>query len=446
MSFDLYDAVPPTRKVSNVTNLRGRISTVYTKDTPSLSVQEPTPELTQAEFDSALVPKKTHSLPTSELVPKSPNGKDRPTPPSPARSQYGTPDVFSTPTHSRTPSTEKTPKPLPSRRDSIPVRLSPSRVAIDAKPLTVSCESCQSRHTIQISESDRVSVLSCNVTPPPPTPSPTVLELYKLPGYLTLNESGQILVKTEAELMSYIRKIFAPAEQFAGDFPSSRKFNIGTFGSPMTDVSMTSTPESARASYALGHSHYRGTYHDKTDDTSKKSSKAVSSVHSAQANSPRAQSRSPSRGPLEPYVSPPAVPTTTKPYTEDSRPRGRPSSLAFVQTVVPSDVTRPSPTSPRHASRSRQASPRNLRSIGIFSDSEPDLPIPTQYETADQERILFDTSRPTSRSQSRHRLEVRQPSELYSQSAEISQEMSAEVRPSRSRSPQYSTRRVEPSQ
>jgi hypothetical protein len=350
-------------------------------------------------------------------------GKGR-APTSSPPSRVSSSSTFSPPRSRRT-SDDTTPKPSPTRKDSIPIRK--PRVSVDTKPLTVFCESCKSTHSVSVSETDRTVVLSCNVVPPSPAPAPSVLELYKLPGYLTLNDQGQIIVSTETELLSYVRKIFAPAHPFKGDFPKNRTYNINEYNSS-AEISMTSTPDEARASYALGHSKYLGkTTGLKTEPQTPLATDQPPSPAPEKSKS-ESQSRSASRGPLEPYQ-PPAVPHGTKPSGYSPHGSGSVSPIAFVQEVVPTTPVPLPPPSPKHATATRQASPRNLRPIGILSDSEPDLPIPVKSESIS---IRIGSARHSrSRSQSDVPQIVDPPTrhELYNQATEISRELSSTREP-----------------
>lgn len=441
MSFHFEEAVPPVWTPSKPTSLKGKVSTVYDSDVPFLNVQEPTPELSQNEFsDTTLAsPPLFHSYPRSG---PSHTGKGKSSIYASSPPTESDTASFKTPPHSRRTSSESTPKPSPTRRDSIPIRKSP-RVPVDAKPLTVHCESCKSTHSVSISEADRTMVLSCNVVPPPPTPSPTVLELYRLPGYLTLNDKGQIIVSTETELLSYVRKIFAQSDNFIGEFPSTRKNCITSYDST-SKLSASSTPDAARASYALGHSKYQGTYSVANTEPPSPAPEKEAVPDKVSDTKVSSAPRSSSRGPLEPYI-PPVIPHGTKPSGYTPRQSGAASPIAFVQTVVPSSVEPPQPSSPKHASATRKASPRNLSPIGIFSDSEVDLPIPVKTESISVRISSARHSR--SRSQPDNPSSFTPPTrhELYNQSTEISRELSSDREPPRLPSRNYSVQLREPS-
>uniref|UniRef100_A0AAU7YCJ9 Uncharacterized protein n=1 Tax=Exserohilum turcicum partitivirus 1 TaxID=3229043 RepID=A0AAU7YCJ9_9VIRU len=441
MSFHYDEAIPPVRKQLKSVSLRGRISTAYDSEVPSFAVQEPTPEMSQSEFADTLSPK---SLPSHQ------NNSDPGSPPtregkSTAPAPFSPPaSVFppKTPPHSRRTSEETTPKPSPSRRDSVPIR-KPSRAIVNDKPLTVYCESCRSSHSVSVSEADRTMVLSCNVVPPPPTPSPSVLELYHLPGYLTLNDKGQIIVSTETELLSYVRKIFIPSDKFVGMFPTTRSFCISTYDEDST-LSQSSTPDAKRASYYLGHSKYLGTYSLSATEPSTPIDRVQSEKIATEDDKTPEASGSIVRGPLEPYI-PPAVPHGTKPTGSSPRQSGTASIIAFVREVSPSPTLPPAPSSPKHATAARRASPRNLSPIGIFSESEVDLPIPVKTESI---QIRVGSSR-TSRSHSQpgYPPDVKPPSrhELYNQATEISRELSSAQMPARQSDRDYFVQQREPS-
>jgi hypothetical protein len=421
MSFHYDEAIPPVRKQPANPSLRGKVSVAYTFDPFTFNVQEPTPEMNQGEFPDILSPGTVPLGFNESISGPSHTGKGKGRAITPFSRPDDPPSLVRSPPRSRRTSDETTPKPSPKRKDSIPVRK--PRVSVEHKPLTVSCESCKSTHTISVSETDRTVVLSCNVAPSPPAPSPTVLELYQLPGYLTLNDKGQILVSTETELLSYVRKIFAPARPYKGFFPKDRTFNISQYDD-LTDYSMTSTPDEARASYFLGHSKYLGSATGL--ETEPATPKATDQPPTPTPEQPKSEapSRSQSRGPLEPYQ-PPAVPHGTKPTGYSPHGSGTASPVAFVQEVVPTTPVPPPPSSPKHASAARQASPRNLRSIGIFSDSEPDLPIPVKSESISIRIGSVRHSRSRSHSDVPQIVDPPTRHELYNQATEISRELSS---------------------
>nr|QJW70304.1 P3 [Bipolaris maydis partitivirus 1] len=421
MSFHFDEAIPPARKQPTNKSLRGRISTAYEVEAFSFNVQEPTPKMSQDEFPDVLSPRSSPpDYPQSQSGP-SYTGKGK-APANTSTSISGTlPFQISSPPRSRRTSDDTTPKPSPTRRDSIPIRK--PRVSVDHKPLTVSCESCKSKHSVSISEADRALVLSCDVVPPPPTPTPTVLELYKLPGYLKINQNGQIVVSTESELLSYVRKIFTPADIYRGDFPSSRHSYIDELDS-LGSTSVSSTPEAYRESYALGHSKYLGTFCDPSTEPPTPAVMEKETVAKREKQASETTSRSPSRGPLEPYA-PPVVSHGNKPIGYRHPSPGQSNPIAFVQEVRPTSPAPPPPSSPKHATAARQASPRNLRPIGIFSDSESDLPIPVKSESISIRIGSARHSRSSSQPGSLPAFDPPTRQELYNQATEISSELSS---------------------
>lgn len=91
-----------------------------------------------------------------------------------------------------------------------------------------------------------------------------ILELFSLPHFVNSDETGRIIVATEAELLSYIRKIFVPSESYLGKFPTDRL--TGLFSrEPSESVSMTSTPNSVRRQFYEGTEPYLGTFHSRPD-------------------------------------------------------------------------------------------------------------------------------------------------------------------------------------
>lgn len=429
MSYNYYDQdAPPRRQQSQVIKIRGRVSTAYDTSTPALSVQEPTPELIQGTFST--------SPPQITSAPQSFKGKE------PLQQSVFNKTVFS-PTTSRpvTPLSEPfsfeetTPRQSVNRRTSIPIRGIHVRSPTLPKVITVHCDQCKSEHKISISETDRASIVTCNaIQPVNPPPQPTILEVFNLPGYLSMNDSGQILVKTESELLSYVRKIFAPMKGFNGYFPKNRRYNIDYDDELPDTTSNTSTPDETRASYYLGHSKYHGTFLNSSEDTSH----APSTSGTQAPPSPIARAQSP-EGPIP--VSTILDPTPAPTVNRDNKPqpiscnRDRSiSPMAFVRTITPTGSKPRSPVSPQHASASRRSSPRNLRPIDIFSETESEAELPSHPSQPTEKEVLEPYMPRSALSPSPgYNTRTVMPSEIYNIHDEISQELNAEPR-SRQRS------------
>lgn len=440
MSYNPADDVPPLRKPSS-SRIRGRMSTAYESVTPVLTIQEPTPKLQQDQFDAPSsdnddLYRDPSPTPGPSRSPKE-HSRTQSSPVIPGSFQQSRPV---TPENNESQTSDTTPRQSVSRRTSIPIRGILSRPTTPTIMVEVHCSHCTSIHKVNVSNSNRATVLDCNTNPKPTPTPPSVLEMYSLPGYLKLNESGQILVKTEPELLSYVRKIFSPSDGFKGYFPSSRNFTLDKDDELPEDTSVSSTPDSARASYYFGHSHYRGTALQESEPTTKESSKDNTHAQTSPNISPLPAPSGPSQTATPSSPPPPPIHKDSKPSSRDTSRQRSISPLALVRTTVPTTPRTRSPSSPQYASAARHSSPRNLHSIGVFSESEVDL---SKQLSPSDEKETVSTYMPRTAVQPPPAYQTRTilPVEIYSAADEVSKELEAEQRINTLFSSSYATPR-----
>lgn len=440
MSYSDSDDAPPVRKPST-SKLRGRMSLAYEFVTPELTIQEATPELQQGPFDSddlyadpspptpspeagpsGYTPEQTSDVSQQARTPSPHEPKPRPT----------------TPDRPTSPFSETTPRQRIDRRSSIPVRNIPIRSPTIPTIVDVNCTNCKSVHKINVSEADRVTILDCKSNPPPTPPQPSILDIYNLPGYLQKSSSGKILVKTETELLSYVRKIFSPMKGFNGYFPYNRHYSLDRDDDLPENASASSTPDDKRASHYLGHSKYLGTMFDSQTNTSAPNTEASTKASPSPVIAPTRATSSPGPQTTDESGPPPPVNRDSKPVSRETSRQRSVSPLALVRTVTPSRLDQRQ-QSPRHASASRQASPRNLHPIGIFSDSEVDLS--ESFDLHSDKEVAVEQYMPTSalRSPSPYNTRTVMPAEIYTAAAEVSKELEAEQKTSGLQSSRYAT-------
>jgi len=198
--------------------------------------------------------------------------------------------------------------------------------------------------------------------------------------------------------------------------------------STSANVSAASTPPDERASHYLGHSYYTGNYCIQVAEEDTKDKLISRKEKALRASRPDSSSEvPPSTSTQPPSSSPPAPPPINKeakPTPEQTaeilRARSHSRSVSTTRSYQTREV---SPMDSTSRGRSRPPS-RDLRSIGITSESESEAP-PPGYSRLDEglELVQVQTVAPghqvrTSRTSSSVGIQ-----ELYSQQAEISQEL-----------------------